>query len=317
MDGAIVGRHHLRKLIADAIQDVVTEQAPAARQLLQDEIWRRVHRRTNAVDFREHTRQAGTRDLVALLDDRRGAVKRRQPDAVRHDLIAVLSMVPVWMLLVGGDVAFAGIDRQKERVRGRQGAQLRRVPPRQRAIARESSHQLVACFKGSGAQLRLQEPPQHSRMALDQIDGGQQRRPVQLPAEAQLQVVRLRQLVEVERPVQRQAAPATGRPHRKHRRVVRILVEATSEDRDAHCQRRKLIRRRNAVERIGQLLRLRAAKTVPAVFDDLCPGRRLAHPVRCGGIGKQGANAPVHIGVIRDGGVRRVVDRQGDQPFDT
>ena len=49
-------------------------------------------------------------------------------------------------------------------------------------------------------------------MVLDQIHGGQQGRPVQIATESQLQIVRLSELVEVDRPVQGQTAPAIGRP---------------------------------------------------------------------------------------------------------
>ena len=150
----------------------------------------RIHVGADGVDLGEHALQARARDLVAPLDDRRRSVERRQPARSRRRSDRRIRLVrrrgpdpptaPRRRLVIGR------IDRQKQRVRRRQRAQLIGMPPRQRAIARKPAHQLVPRFERRRGQLRLHEPPEHPRVILDEIDGRQQRRPVQLAAEPQL-----------------------------------------------------------------------------------------------------------------------------------
>ena len=255
----------------------------------------------------EHALQTGPRDLVAPLDDRRGAVERGQPDAVGNNRIGGIGLdrrvARLLARAVRRGLAVIGIDRQKECVGGRQRTQLCGVSSGQRAVAGKPPHQLVARFERRRSQLRLQEAPEHPGVLLDQIDGRQQRRPMQLAAESQLQVVRLRQLVEIYRPVQPQAASSFDRPHGDHRRFQRILIHPANQNRHARGQQSELIRRRNAVERIGQLPPLRADEAIAGAFDDRRPGGRLAHGIWLGGIREQRANARVHARVIGHRGV--------------
>ena len=112
--------------------------------------------------------------LYAVGDDRIGRIARRLP-ADRLDRAPSVRMVVV-----------RGIDRQEQRVGGRQRAQLSACRACQRAVAGKPPHQLVSRFERRRGQLGLHEPPQHARVVLDEIDGRQQRRPVQLAAEPQL-----------------------------------------------------------------------------------------------------------------------------------
>ena len=89
-------------------------------------------------------------------------------------------------------------------------AQLLGVPACQRAIAGKTAHQLVSGLERCRGQLRLEETPEHAGVVLDEIDGRQQRRPMEIAAESQLEVIRFRELVEIDRPVQRQPAARRG-----------------------------------------------------------------------------------------------------------
>ena len=202
----VLGRLQLAEMIADAEEHVVAEQAAASRQPLQRSRWLRVDVAADVADFLEHAFQPRARDLVVALDDRCRSIQRRQPDAIGRDrIVGPAAGRPVAHGAAGqrrDGLVVGGIDRQKQRVRRRQRAQLVGMPSGQRAIAGETAHQLVPGFERRRGQLRLEEPPEHARVVLDEIDGGQQRRPVEIATEPQLQVVRFGELVEIDRPVQ-------------------------------------------------------------------------------------------------------------------
>ena len=105
---------------------------------------------------------------------------------------------------------------------------------------------------------------------LDEIDGRQQGGPVQIAAEPQLQIVRFRKLVEVDRPVQREAASGRGRTDGDDRRLL-ALVNAAHEIRHPLRQLPELFRRFDAVERVGELARGSAYEPIARSLDNRGP----------------------------------------------
>ena len=81
------------------------------------------------------------------------------------------------------------------------------MPACQRAVARKTPHQLVSGLEWRRGQLGLDQTPEHACVVFDQIDGSQQRGPVKIATEPQLEVIRFGKSVEIDRTVQRQAAP--------------------------------------------------------------------------------------------------------------
>jgi hypothetical protein len=71
MHRAIPGRLQLGKMITDAEQHIVAQQAAASCKTLQGADGLRVHIVAHLADFLEHLDEARARDLVLALHDRR------------------------------------------------------------------------------------------------------------------------------------------------------------------------------------------------------------------------------------------------------
>src|SRR5918994_1899627 len=113
------------------------------------------------------------------------------------------------------------------------------MPARQRAVAGKTTHQLVSGLKRRRGQLRLDQTPEHARVVFDEIDGRQQRSPVEIATEPQLEVIRFGKPVEIDWTVQSQTTPWCRWPDRDNCRLRRI---AANEVGDPFCEASELFR---------------------------------------------------------------------------
>ena len=293
--GALLDRLDLGEVFADAVQHVVTEQAAAASQPLHRAHRLRVDLGADGVDLLEHVLEPFARQLVAVLDGRRRSVDRRQPDAIRRDRISRRAALAGCRLLRQRHRIVDRLDGQKERVWRRQRLELLGVTPGQRLIARQTPHQLISRLERGGRELRLEQAPEHARVILDEIHSRQQRRPVQLAAEAKLEVVRVSELVEVDRPVQRHPAPARRGPQRDDGRRLALRL-AARQIRHALRQAPQLAGGVDAVEGVDELARRLRAHPLARRRDDRRPCFRLANLIGIVRIREQAQHGSIDLG---------------------
>ena len=152
----VLGRFHVTEMLADAKEHIVAEETAALSQPLQRSRWLSIDIAANLANFLEDALQAGARDLVIALDDGCRSIQRRQPYAIGRDRIvgsAIRHRLPRAGRKWRDGLLLGWIDGEKERVRRRQCSQLVGMSSGQRAIAGETTHQLIPGFKRCGGQL--------------------------------------------------------------------------------------------------------------------------------------------------------------------